>query len=56
MNKVFVSLQQDSKRGEAMSENVCKHIDIDGERKPSGTETRTDVLAAGRLNYLPKCE
>jgi hypothetical protein len=56
MKKFLISLQQDAKRGEAMSENVCKHINIDGERKPSGTETRTDVHDTGRLNYLSKCE
>ena len=56
VKKFLISLQQDAKRGEAMSENVCKHINVDGERKPSGTETRSAVHATGRFNYLPKCE
>ena len=53
MKKFLVSLQQEAKRGEAMIENVCKHINIDGERKPSGTETRIDVHATGRKVQLP---
>jgi predicted transcriptional regulator len=58
VKQFLISLQEDAKRGEAMneSENVCKHINIDGERKPSGIETKTDVHAIGRFNYLPKCE
>lgn len=56
MKKLLISLQQEAKRGEPMSENVCKHINIDGERKPSRTKTRTDLHATGRLNYLSKCE
>jgi hypothetical protein len=51
-----VSLQQDAKRGEAMCENVCKHIIIDGDGKPSGIEKKSDVHCIGRVNYLPKCE
>ena len=53
VKKFLVSLQQEAKRGEAMIENVCKHINIDGERKPSGTETRIDVHATGRKVQLP---
>jgi hypothetical protein len=54
--KFLISLQQYTKRGEATSEIICKHMNIDCERKPSGNEKRTDVNATGLLNYLPKCE